>query len=316
MTTNNITPITLDLYSWNVNGVQDALKSRNIRQQMYDHKGVYLLQETHYLSVRDIQRFNTAAPICYQTNGLPNRNGVLLSIPQRNQNLTHIPSSINSGDGNGRLLMININWLGLPILLVNIYAPPSTPSERALFFDQIHSRLLNETLPIIMAGDFNCWMHPLDHHTNSNPANTADINSLNSLLNSLNLVDIWREYNPTGSRRTYGPLASKISRIDKFYVSESLMPLIPPEFCTIIPSPISDHSICKISLLAPNGETIHKSQWRFNARLLKSDNFKSCISGAIARFQQLIPGTSCPDEVYFKWYGQPKGSLSPIRDRP
>jgi len=135
----NTPALSLDLYSWNINGAQDALKSRNIRQQMYDHKGVYLLQETHYLSIRDIQRFNTAAPICYQKNGLPTRNGVLLSIPQRNQNLTHIPSSINSDDGNDRLLMVNINWLGLPILLVNIYAPPSTSSERALFFDQIHS---------------------------------------------------------------------------------------------------------------------------------------------------------------------------------
>ena len=64
--------------------------------------------------------------------------------------------------------------------------------------------------------------------------------------------------------------------------------------------------------MAPNGETIHKSQWHFNARLLKSDNFKSCISGAIARFQQLIPEASSPDDVYFKWYGQLKYKLKAL----
>lgn len=198
------TPFSLDLYSWNVNGTQDAIKSRNIRQQMFD-KGIYFLQETHKLSARDAQRFNAAAPHCYYKNGTSNRNGVLLSIPLHNTHITQFPSTTNLYDGNDRLIITKIKWFDLHILLVNIYAPPSNPSDRALFFDQLHARLSNESLPIIMAGDFNCWTHPLDHHSESHPGNNTDLISLTTMLTSLQLKDIWRDHNQNSTRKTYGP---------------------------------------------------------------------------------------------------------------
>lgn len=93
------------------------------------------------------------------------------------------------------------------------------------------------------------------------------------------------------------------------------MNLIPGDSCTIIPSQISDHNIVKIKFLAPNGETLHKSSWRFNSRLLQSDNFKDCIKSTIAQFQHTIPDISSTDDEYFSWYGKFKYKLRAVSRR-
>lgn len=112
-------------------------------------------------------------------------------------------------DIDNRILMNRITWFNTPILVVNVYAPPNTPQERELFFTQLHQKLSYETSPIIMAGDFNCYLHPLDHHSELDFNHSTDQFTLTSLLNSLNLKDVWREYCSTSRRRTYGPPVSK-----------------------------------------------------------------------------------------------------------
>ena len=122
---NNI--VCLDLYSWNVNGLRDRLKSTKVRQQMFRESRLYLLQETHQLNKRHIEAFNKAVPTCYYKQGAPQTSGVLRSIPQRDLNLTHFPSSINFNDGNNRLVITKIQF-NLSLLLINIYAPADSNS--------------------------------------------------------------------------------------------------------------------------------------------------------------------------------------------
>lgn len=87
------------------------------------------------------------------------------------------------------------------------------------------------------------------------------------------------------------------------------MPLIPRESCQIIPTPLSDHNICKISLLAPNGEINHKSYWRFNPRLLQYEGFQNAIKNIINNSNLTAPNADSPDTEHFAHFGKLKYKL-------
>jgi len=299
---NNI--ICLDLYSWNVNGLRDRLKSTKVRQQMFRESGLYLLQETHELNKRHIEAFNKAVPTCYYKQGAPQTSGVLTSIPQRDPNLTHFPSSINFNDGNNRLLFTKIQWFNLSLLLINIYAPADSNSARAIFFNELREKFSSETLPIILVGDFNCCLSHLDRTRNENtPSQTEDVSSLQQLIDSLDLIDCWRDQHPTDTQYTFGrTLNNKISRLDRFYISSSLLHLVKPNSCQIIPNPHSDHNIVKMTLLAPNGESRNKTYWKFNNRLLDSVNYRQSHEAEIDRILNSKPDDDAFDEAHFIWY--------------
>ena len=40
----------LDIHTWNVNGLQDPDKLRDIHMQLLTNKGIYLIQETHSIT--------------------------------------------------------------------------------------------------------------------------------------------------------------------------------------------------------------------------------------------------------------------------
>ena len=306
----------VDLFSWNVNGLRDPHKATLVTQQMYRNKGIHMLQQIHQLSPKRIKSLQKSIPFCYHKNGSRHTKGVLLSIPQRNPNINHFPSSMNLEDGNDRLILSKIEWFGQQILLVNIYAPASNQNERATFFETLHQRLHTETIPIILAGDFNCWLSPLDKRWSPDtniPVNltqTADRRSLSNLLSSLQLIDVWREQNQETTQFTYGRSQNeKISRLDKFYVSQSILHLIQPNSCKIIPTPLSDHNICKITLMAPNGEQNYKSRWRLNNRLLQLDGYRDKIITTLQNHYINEIENNQPDDVIFNWYEKLKYKL-------
>lgn len=92
--------------------------------------------------------------------------------------------------------------------------------------------------------------------------------------------------------------------MDKFYVSSSILHLIKPQSCEIIPNPLADHNICKITLVAPNGEQYHKPSWKFNVRLLQSPGFKQDVINLIQNDQLLQLTETESNNTYFEKYGK------------
>ena len=99
-------------------------------------------------------------------------------------------------DINGRFIIINVKVQGETFLLANVYAP-NRNEDKQLFFSEVQRVIeILKTLDcnrIIMGGDWNSVINiELDKKGgNMNPHETI-VNSLKELMNSLELIDIWR----------------------------------------------------------------------------------------------------------------------------
>ena len=79
-------PLTLSIYSWNINGLKDKLKTNLIHLYMNRNPGVYLLQEIHNPDDYTKQRFNSQRIVHYK-HGTEHTSGVALCIPNKDINL-------------------------------------------------------------------------------------------------------------------------------------------------------------------------------------------------------------------------------------
>ena len=89
-------------------------------------------------------------------SGTSNSRGVAILI--RNSVTTQFHSMYN--DPNGRFLILSITINGLPLLLVNAYAPNNDNPD---FYLQVFAKVNQfDHSPIISRGDFNAVLGPLD----------------------------------------------------------------------------------------------------------------------------------------------------------
>ena len=131
--------------------------------------------------------------------------------------------------------------LSTKINVVNIYAP-NQYSDCKIFFERLHDFFLSGDL--IIAGDFNCINNPLDR-LNSRSDFASDKKILQNLKSDFCLFDIWRQQNPcavsfTWSNSNY----SQASRIDRFFISKSLLPHVRSN--KILPCTFSDHDFVEL----------------------------------------------------------------------
>ena len=132
------------------------------------------------------------------------------------------------------------------VTLVNIYGPNV---DDAGFFRKTFDKLpdLSNT-NLIIAGDFNTI---LDWHLNrsskkqSSPSNASI--TLNSLLSSTNVVDIWRLQNPTDREYSlFSKLHNSYSQIDFFLLDSKLLPnVLDTKYHNIV---VSDHAPVRVNL--------------------------------------------------------------------
>ena len=125
-------------------------------------------------------------------------------------------------DINGRYVICKIRIEEYDYCFANIYAPNE---DNPKFFDEIRNIIceLNCTYNII-GGDFNVTLHtdldrnvPVNYHSSSR-------DTILSMMETENLVDIWRIKNPDTKRFTWIRTKPSISwsRIDYFLISNSL----------------------------------------------------------------------------------------------
>lgn len=147
----------------------------------------------------------------------------------------------------GRWTFSEIKSGSLHALIVCVYAP-NEHQPRTELLEDLKSALetMNpKRLPIILGGDWNFVEDPILDRYNS-PANrdSASAAAIQEVCEMFNLVDIWRYRNPSNPALHGTNLLS--ARIDRFYVSRSLEPLI--KEVKPLPCTLSDHLPLMITL--------------------------------------------------------------------
>ena len=124
-------------------------------------------------------------------------------------------------DSEGRFLIVKATIDDKFFFILNIYAPTDYRDQDR--FIQILSEQLvskTDTSKIIIAGDWNTTLNPIDKRGGQHWKATRYRNALVNLMEELDLMDIYRHMHPTAKSFTYEskPLNLK-SRIDFFLIS-------------------------------------------------------------------------------------------------
>ena len=172
-------------------------------------------------------------------------------------------------DTDGRILRLLVDRNSFKFNIICVYAP-NTVSDRKLFFNCLHTFFLSPG-NLILGSDFDCIDSDLDClHINSDFS--ADRRCLSALKSDFCLVDILRKQNPkpisfTWSNKDF----SQASRLDRFYISSSLLQSIRGNKC--FPCSLSYHDFVDL-FISPVNVSLHGSGvWKFNSSLLPDNDF-------------------------------------------
>ena len=159
-------------------------------------------------------------------------------------------------------------------------------SDRKLFFNRLHTFFLSPG-DLILGGDFNCIDSELDRlHIKSDFG--ADKRCLSALKSDFCLVDVFRKQNPKAISFTWSNKDfSQASRLDRFYISSSLLQSVRGNKC--FPCSLSDHDFVDL-FISPVNVSLHGSGvWKFNCSLLSDTDFINTMTVLITSEKEKIP---------------------------
>uniref|UniRef100_A0A9J8AJL4 exodeoxyribonuclease III n=1 Tax=Cyprinus carpio carpio TaxID=630221 RepID=A0A9J8AJL4_CYPCA len=176
------------VFSWNVRGLRTNLKRGKVFSHLKSLSGdIIFLQETH-IKHSDQWRLKCSwVSQIYQSTFSSKARGVAILF-RRNVPFQHI-STIS--DPNGRYIIVTGHILSRHVSFLNIYAPNFDDPG---FFRKVFNLIPDSsTTHLIAGGDFNnildCFTDRLSTHPIAPCKSTITINNL---IRSMNLVDIWR----------------------------------------------------------------------------------------------------------------------------
>ena len=258
----------LKILSLNVRGLGSARKSAKLVNELtFLNCDIYLLQETHVSCKKQAEKFEKLwKGECFWSFGTGKSAGVAVIFAPS------FPGKIVRFlfDSNGRILSLLIDFHNLFFNVVSIYSP-NVPSERKVFFSDLHCYFLSQGI-LLIGGDFNCIDNVLDK-LNCSIVPSADKTSLVTLLADFSLVDIWRKHNPRKISFTwFNHSRTQASRIDRFFIAKSLFS---KSSCEILPCVLSDHDCVKLNVSLDGVIKRRSGVWRFNNSLLSDPEFKT-----------------------------------------
>ena len=166
--------------------------------------------------------------------------------------------------------------------LVNVYGPNSDdPNFYKKLSKDIDKSLGEETMPIIIAGDFNLTLNQsMDNFNYIRENNTSAKEAVKNIMSDKGLIDIYRDRNPVSRRYTWraGSRIVKQARLDMFLISASLEGYV--ENAGIQPGYRSDHSIVTLKLDITK-QTRGRGLFKFNASLLKDPDYVKLVKNTM-----------------------------------
>ncbi len=232
---------------------------------------IILLQETTILKNSTLHKIqNRYNSLVLDNEGSKNGRGTCIIVKNKlSGNISNNQILVQ-----GRCQSLCINHNNILYHIVNIYAPNKT-NEKKAFFQTIEPNIIKNFT--IIGGDFNTisdinvdvdrWGHRIQPYTPNM------VQPLTNLILNYNLIDIWRQMNPTKRRYTYhnNTIQTK-SRIDKFLIT----PDIQAYNCQsdIIDTTFSDHNTITLTLTSPNKHD-RDTTWKLNTSLLTDTDITS-----------------------------------------
>ena len=152
------------------------------------------------------------------------------------------------------------------LTMLNIYAPNTGASR---YIKQVFNELQrNVDSHTIIVGDFNTPLSILDKSTRQK-INKA-IQDLNSDLDQVNLIDIYRTLHPKSTEYAFFSVPHHTySKIDHTIGSKSLLSKC--KRTEIVTNSLSDHSTIKLELSIKELTQKHTTSWKLNNWLLNVD---------------------------------------------
>ena len=176
-----------------------------------------------------------------------------------------------------KLCRIQMASLG-PYRLVNIYGPSGSDKkqERSLFYgrDLFNVIQLVPNNPVICGGDFNCLLQSIDVEGGFG-FNQKYCESLKTLVRVSKFTDVFRVMHATKEEFTFFRPGCSASRLDRFYVPDSLqMNIVDVRH---IPS-LSDHCGVKLKMKLDcvklhGTKRSTQSYWKLNTAILNEEDF-------------------------------------------
>uniref|UniRef100_A0AAX7UEF8 exodeoxyribonuclease III n=1 Tax=Astatotilapia calliptera TaxID=8154 RepID=A0AAX7UEF8_ASTCA len=179
------------IVSWNVKGLGHIIKRGKVFSHLKSLKAdVIFLQETHRnINNQQTLRAKWISQV-YQAPFTSKARGVAILFKK---NVSFCPDSVVA-DPYGRYLIVTGQINSIPITLLNIYAPNVDNPD---FFKNVFNLIPTVTANIIIGGDFNCFLDIfLDRLSTKAPSNIRSVQTLNDLIKTRNLIDIWRLQHP------------------------------------------------------------------------------------------------------------------------
>ena len=104
-------------------------------------------------------------------------------------------------DTAGRWASVQIEWTGITITLVCVYAP-AVGTDRSSFLSHLGAELPLDAPNLVVLGDFNCTLDPNMDSTNSQSAcHKAGRAELSQFMLQRGLQDIWCAHHPRAHHR-------------------------------------------------------------------------------------------------------------------
>lgn len=284
---------TLTLVSWNVRGLGNRIKTGKVFSHLNSLKAnILFLQETHLCKDKEYKLKPNWISQVYHAPFTTKARGVAILIHK------NVPFILKSKviDPNGRYILISGHIASYPVTLLNVYGPNSDDPS---FFHKIFELLPDDkSSHIYIGGDFNCYLDPLVDRTSTNsPATKNTSKTLNNLMTSRNIIDVWRLKNPNKKEFSfYSAVHNSYTRIDYFLTEAvDLSSVHNSEYHARV---ISDHS--PVSLQIKTNLPKNKQKWRFNPQLLLLPDFKDYINKAIQDFFDLNDNGEVSDSTLWE----------------
>ena len=170
-----------------------------------------------------------------------------------------------------------------PFLLMNVYAPSGsdkTQERNSLFgVDMFQFMSLHSTSLVICGGDFNSILSAIDVE-NGFGFRQKFSHHLSELVRVYNLTDAFRHLNPTTLDFTFFRANASPSRLDRFYLSSSLLDSVA---CVEHLPSLSDHCGVLLSVKIENflkpfdkqaPRKGHSVYWKLNSAILYEEEFR------------------------------------------
>ena len=278
----------LNILTLNVQGLRKQKTRSSIFYQLKKHKyDIVSLQETYILN-EDRNLIEKEWPGHFiLAEGTNHGRGLLTlfnpSIPKEDIRTIFI---------NDRIIISEICFDQNKIVIINIYSP-CIEKEKKAFLKQIYKTVTDnidiEEKDFILMGDTNIVMSNTKDIIAGKPHSNKIVQSLNDLVNNLNVLDIWRIQHPETRSFTWSKFNRNTKyytarRLDYLFISHSLLPFVTET--EIVNLGFSDHKGSKLSLDF-SAFSRGPSTFKLNINFLKDLSFINLIKNDIGQVKEL-----------------------------